>query len=172
VASKRGVIVKKTIFVAIGLSLILLGFLTSCNLSGMSDVEFAKALMEESADSTGLYSAPSKSAGLGDDGLSISIVPISVEPPGPYIYQVTFTFTDYTPTFASNSIVDGSLTADITIDMDAETVTVDFSGTLSVNGEHAGEYIYTAQLIIYLATGEYEYSGKITTGGTVHDVTK
>ncbi len=163
---------RKTLLLAAAISLILLGFLMSCELSGMSDVEFAKALMEGSADSTELYSAQSKSGGPADDGLSISILPLSVEPPGPYIYEVTFTFTDYTPSFAPNSIVNGSLTADVTIDTDADTVTIAFYGTLTVDGEHAGEYIYTAQLIIYLNTGEYEYSGQVRIRDTVHEVTK
>ena len=52
---------RKTILLAAAISLILLGFLMSCELSGMSDVEFAKALMEEASDSTGLYSPPGKS---------------------------------------------------------------------------------------------------------------
>jgi hypothetical protein len=162
---------RKTMLLAAVVSLILLGFFMSCELSGTSDVEFAKALLEESSDSTGLYSPPGKSAGPGD-GLSFSIVPLSIEPPGPYIYEVTLTFTDYTPLFASNSIVNGILTAYIAIDTDAQTVTIDFDGSIVVTGEHAGEYLYSAQLIIHLDTGEYEYSGKVTIGGTVHDVTK
>ena len=47
---------RKTILLAAAISLVLLGFLMSCELSGMSDVEFAKALMDESGDSTELYS--------------------------------------------------------------------------------------------------------------------
>jgi len=163
---------RKTILLATAVSLILLGFLMSCELSGMSDVEFAKALMEESADSTELYTAQSKSVGPGDSGLTITIDPLPGDPPlnGPFV--VTFTFTDYTPSFAPNSIVNGILTADITVDTGAETVTIAFYGTLTVDGEYAGEYIYTAQLIIYLASGEYEYSGQVRIRDTVHEVTK
>jgi hypothetical protein len=163
---------RKTLLLAAAVSLILLGFLMSCELSGVSDVEFAKALMEEASDSTELYSPPSKSLGPGDDGLTITVVPVPENPPlnGPFV--VTFTFTDYTPTFAPNSIVNGSLTAYVALDTGLQTVTIDFDGPLTVVGEHAGEYLYTAQLIIYLATEEYEYSGKVRIGGTVHDVTK
>jgi len=163
---------KKSILVTIGITLFLLGFLMSCDLSGMSDVEFAKALMEESADSTGLYSAPSKSAGFGDDGLTITIDPVPDNPPLNGPFEVTFTFTNYTPPFAPNSIVNGSLTADIIYDPDAQTVTIAFEGNLTVVGEHAGEYLYSAQLIIDLATGEYEYSGTVRIRDTVHEVTK
>ena len=163
---------RKTILLAAAISLVLLGFLMSCELSGMSDVEFAKALMDESGDSTELYSAQSKSGGPADDGLTWDIVSYLEDPVGIHNWEITFTFTDYTPSFAPNSIVNGSLTADVTIDTDAETVTIAFYGTLTVDGEHAGEYIYTAQLIIYLNTGEYEYSGQVRIGSTVHEVSK
>jgi len=163
---------RKTLLLAAAISLILLGFLMSCELSGMSDVEFAKALMEGSADSTELYSPPSKSFGSGDNGLTWDIVAYLEDPVGTHNWEILFTFTDYTPSFAPNSIVNGSLTADVTIDTDADTVTIAFYGTLTVDGEHAGEYIYTAQLIIYLNTGEYEYSGQVRIRDTVHEVTK
>jgi hypothetical protein len=160
---------RKTILLAAAISLILLGFLMSCELSGMSDVEFAKALMEEASDSTGLYSPPGKSAGSGDSGL---VITIPDNPPLDGPFDVLLTFTDYTPPFAPNSIVNGSLTAYVAIDTINQTVTIDFDGSLTVVGEHAGEYLYTAQLVIDLATGEYEYSGEVRIGGTVHDVTK
>ena len=163
---------RRTILLAAAVSLILLGFLISWDLSGISDVEFAKALMEESADSTGLYSAPSKSALPDDDGLSWDIVSYFEDPVRTHNWEITFTFTDYTPPFAPNSIVNGTLTTEITFDTDAQTVIVTFNGSLIVTGEHEGDYIYTAQLIIYLDTGQYDYSGKITIGGAVHDVTK
>jgi hypothetical protein len=163
---------RKTILLAAAISLILLVFLMSCELSGMSDVEFAKALMEGSADSTELYSPPSKSFGSGDNGLIWDIVAYSEDPVGTYNWEILFTFTDYTPPFAPNSIVTGSLTAYVAIDTDEQTVTIDFDGgPLTVVGEHAGDYLYTAQLVIDLATGEYEYSGQVRIRDTVHEVT-
>ena len=162
---------RKTILLA-AVSLILLGFLMSCEQSGISDVEFAKALMEETSDSTNLYTPPSKSVGPGDNGLSWEIVSYQEDPGGTYNWEITFTFTDYTPTFAPNSIVNGSLTAYIALDTINQIVTIDFDGPLTVVGEHAGDYLYTARLVIDLATGEYEYSGEVRIGGTVHDVTK
>jgi hypothetical protein len=163
---------RKTLLLAAAVSLILLGFLMSCELSGMSDVEFAKALMEEASDSTGLYSPPGKSAVPDDDGLSWDIVSYLQDPVGTHNWEITFTFTDFTPPFALNSIVNGSLTAYVVYDTNAQTVTIDFDGSLTVVGEHAGEYLYTARLVIDLATGEYDYSGEVRIGGTVHDVTK
>ncbi len=162
---------RKTLLLATVGSLILLVFLMSCELSGMSDVEFAKALMEGSADSTELYSPPSKSFGSGENGLTWDIVSYSEDPEGTYNWEIIFTFTDYTPPFAPNSIVNGSLTAYVAIDTDEQIVTIDFDGSLAVVGEHAGDYLYTAQLVIDLATGEYEYSGQVRIGDTVHEVT-
>lgn len=159
---------------------ILLGLLMSCTEPGISDVEFATALMEEVAntagDETGLYPTPSKSAGPGD-GITITFDPWEVDPPegGVYNLGLTITFDDYIPTFAPNSLVSGELTALLAVDIiDPENpvITIVFTGALVVTGEHAGTYDYNATLIIYLATGEYDYSGSVKIGGTVHEVTK
>lgn len=160
-------------------ALILLGLLMSCTEPGISDVEFATALMEEVAntagDETSLYPTPSKSAGPGDDGIGFDFVDLGEDPPEVYNYELTITFDDYIPTFAPNSLVSGELTALIAVDLiDPENpvITIVFIGALVVTGEHAGNYDYNATLVIYLATGEYEYSGWVKIGSTVHEVTK
>jgi len=167
VVYRRGEIMAKRILIFAAVVSALVGLLISCTLSGMSDVEFAKELMVESTDATGLYdtSAGSKSGGSTGEGLAIQIDP----PPlatGPYI--VTFTFDDFTPSFAPNSLVNGVLTAAVTIDIDNELVTIVFDGDLTVAGEHSGEYIYGAVLVIDLSTGEYTYSGDIVIDDKVH----
>ena len=155
--------------------LILLGLLMSCTEPGISDVEFATALMEETAnaagDETGLYTTPSKSAGLGD-GITITVDSWEENPPEVYTLGLTITFDDYTPPFEPNSTVSGALQALLTYDHVVRIVTIAFSSTLVVEGEHAGTYDYNATLTIDLATGEYEYSGSVKIGDTVHEVTK
>ena len=167
---RRGEIMAKRILVSIAVVSALVGLLISCTLSGMSDVEFAKELMVESTDATGLYdtSAGSKSGGSTGEGLTIQIDLPDGNPPdtGPYI--VTFTFDDFTPGFAPNSLVNGVLTATITLDLDNELVTIVFDGDLTVAGEHSGEYIYDAVLVIDLSTGEYTYSGDIVIDDKVY----
>ena len=156
------------IFTAVVLALV--GLMISCTISGMSDVEFAKELMVESADATGLYdtSAGSKSGSPVGEGLTITIDLLDGNPEetGPYI--VTLTFDDFTPGFAPNSLVNGVLTAVVTIEIENELVTIIFDGQLTVVGEHAGIYYFSANLIIDLSTGEYTYSGEITIDGKVH----
>jgi len=160
----------KRIFFFAAAGLILLGFFMSCTLSGISDVEFAKELMKESAAATGLYPEPvsSKSGSSAGEGLTFTISLPDGNPPqtGPYI--VTFTFDDYTPTCAPNSLVNGELTLEVTLDLDNELVTILFNGELVVVGEHAGTYEYDARLIIDLATGEYKYAEDIMIDGNVH----
>jgi hypothetical protein len=161
---------KKLLFGSvIGLSL--LGLLMSCTLSGMSDVEFARALTEESADATNLYPEQSKTVP-ADDGLVILIQSTGEDPTGVYNYEVTFSFSNYTPPFAPDSIVEGELTGTVAFDAVQEVVTVVFEGHLTVQGEHAGDYYFDSTLVIYLATGEYEYDGSVKIGDTVHDVSK
>ena len=160
----------KRILLLAAAGLILLGFLMSCTLSGMSDVEFAKELMRESADATGLYPEPvsGKSGSSGAAGLTFTISLPDGNPPetGPYI--VTVGFDDYTPTFAPNSLVNGELTLEVTLDLDNEMVTILFYGELVVVGEHGGTYEYDARLIIDLSTGEYKYAEDIMIDGDVH----
>jgi hypothetical protein len=166
---------KKAFFMA-GAGLILLAFLMSCTLSGPSEVEFAKDLMKESADTTadttGLYDKPviGKTGTPTGDALTIDIHLPPGNPPetGPYI--VTLTFDDYIPACAPNSIVRGVLVATVTLDLDGEppTVTIVFDGDLIVFGEHSGDYYYDAVLIIDLSTGEYTYSGDIVIDDKVY----
>jgi hypothetical protein len=152
----------------------LLALLLSCTLSGMSDIEFAKALIKETADTTGVYPTQGKSAGPGDSGISFTINPIPEDPPLNGPFDVTFSFSDFSPSFAPNSTVSGEIVATITYDPnpDNPSVTVEFQGTLTVDGEHAGSYRFEATLYIDLVTGEYEYSGTVTIRETVHDVSK
>ena len=65
-------------------------------------------------------------------------------------------------------MVNGTLTAKVTLDLENELVSILFEGDLMVAGENAGHYEYAATLIIDLSTGEYTYSGDITIDGKVH----
>jgi hypothetical protein len=101
---------------------------------------------------------------------SLSGGPAQGSHPGSPGDGLTIIFADYTPGFASNSLVNGVLTASVRLDLDSETptVTIVFEGDLVVTGEHAGEYFYDATLIIDLTTGEYTYSEYIIIDGKVH----
>ena len=79
-------------------------------------------------------------------------------------------FDDYTPSFAPNSLVSGTLVVEIILDLDSEnpSVALHFEGNLTVVGEHGGTYRYDADLTIDLSTGEYEYSEYIEIDGKVH----
>jgi len=162
---------KRVLFITAA-GVILIGLLMSCTLSGMSDVEFAKELMVESADATGLYEDPiaSKSGGSSGDTLEITIDLPEGNPPETEPYIVTFVFDDYTPSFAPNSLVSGTLVVEIILDLDSEnpSVALHFEGNLTVVGEHGGTYRYDADLTIDLSTGEYSYSEYIEINGKVH----
>jgi len=157
---------KKVLFLAAA-GLTLLAFLISCTVPGMSDVEFAKELMVESADATGLYEASAGSKSDGSTGVepSIQIVPA---PPDPGRYSIVFT--NFTPGFAPNSVVNGTVEVTLAFDQvpEPQTLTVAFDGELTVEGEHAGTYIFQAELIIDLSTGEYTYSGDIIIDNKVY----
>lgn len=163
--------VKRVLFISAA-GMILIGLLLSCTFSGMSDLEFAKELMVESADATGLYEDPlaSKSGGSAADTLEITIDLPAGNPPetGPYI--VTFVFDNYTPSFAPNSLVSGTLVVEVLLDLDSENpnVALHFEGDLTVVGEHGGIYRYDADLTVDLSTGEYSYSEYIEIDGKVH----
>jgi hypothetical protein len=161
----------KTIILGSAVVLILLTALLSCSMPGMSDVEFAKGLMKESSDSSGLYTPPGKSAGPA----GLTIVPVSYieDPAGVHNYELTLVFDHYVPDFAPNSDVSGDLTVNVVYDENNETVTIVVSDTLTVAGEHKGVYRFNnTTLTIDLVTGEYEYSGTVTIVDTVHDVSK
>ena len=163
--------VKRVLFLSAA-GVFLIGLLMSCTMPGMSNVEFAKELMAESADATGLYEDPmaSKSGGSSGDTIEITIdLPEGNSPKtGPYI--ATFVFDDYTPSFAPNSLVSGTLVVEIILDLDSEnpSVALHFEGNLTVVGEHGGTYRYDADLTIDLSTGEYSYSDYIVIDGKVH----
>jgi hypothetical protein len=161
----------KTIILGSAAVLILLTSLLSCSMPGISDVEFAKGLMKESADATDLYTPPGKSA----LPAGFSIVPVSYleDPAGVHNYELILVFDNFVPNFAPNSSVSGELTVSIVYDENNETVTIVVSETLTVAGEHEGVYRFNnATLTIDLVTGEYEYSGTVTIRDTVHDVSK
>jgi hypothetical protein len=158
--------VKRVLFISAA-GAILIALLMSCTTPGMSDVEFAKELMVGSAEDTGLYddSMTSKSDGSTGGEPPIQIEPI---PPDPGLYSITFT--NYTPGFAPNSVVNGTVVVTLSFDQypDPQTLTIAFDGELFVKGEHAGTYIFDAELIIDLSTGEYTYSGDITIDNKVY----
>lgn len=158
--------VKRVLFLSAA-GVFLIGLLMSCSMPGMSDLEFAKELMAESADATGLYEDPmaSKSGGSTGGEPPIQIVPIPPDP-GPY----SIIFTNYTPGFAPDSVVNGTIEVTLSFDQypDPKTLTIAFDGELTVVGEYAGTYYFTAEIIIDLSTGEYTYSGDIVIDGKVH----
>lgn len=161
----------KTIILGSAAALILFGMLMSCAMPGISDVEFAKELMKESADYTNTYTPPGKSAGSG--GLTIDLVSHIQEPPGVHNFELILIFDEYVPSFASNSSVSGELAVSIVYNENDQTVTIVVSETLNVEGEHEGLYRFNdATLTIDLVTGEYEYSGSVTIRDTIHDVSK
>jgi hypothetical protein len=157
----------KRVLVISAAGAVLIAFLMSCTTPGMSDVEFAKELMVGSAYDTELYddSPAGKSGGSTGGESSIQIDPIPPDP-GPY----SITFTNYTPGFAPNSVVNGTVEVTLSFDQfpDPQTLIIAFEGELFVKGEHAGTYIFDAELIIDLSTGEYSYSGDITIDNKVH----
>ena len=59
--------VKRVLFLSAA-GVFLIGLLMSCTMPGMSDVEFAKELMAESAEATGLYEDPMASKSGGSTG--------------------------------------------------------------------------------------------------------
>jgi hypothetical protein len=164
---------KNVLFVTAA-GLVMLALLISCTLSGTSDLEFAKELMRESAGATGVYSDPmaSKSGGSTAEGLTITVEPRDPGAPATEPYVITITFDDYTPRFAPNSLVNGVLTAEITIEPDPDnpSVSICFLGNLTVEWEHAGSYDFEATLTIELSTEEYMYSGDITINGKVYKI--
>ena len=158
--------VKRVLFLSAA-GVFLIGLLMSCTMPGMSDLEFAKELMAESADATGLYEDPMASKSGGSTG---GEPPIQIDPlpsgPGPY----SITFTNFTPGFAPDSVVNGTVEVTISFDQypDPQTLTIAFDGELIVVGEYAGTYLFSAELIVDLSTGEYSYSGDIVIDGKVH----
>jgi hypothetical protein len=162
----------KRIFFLAAAGLALFALLMSCTIPGMSDVEFAKELMAESADATGLYEASGagKSGGSTADTLTITIDLPTGNPPDTGPYMVTFTFNDYTPGFAPSSLVNGELTPEVSLDLENKLVTFSFddNDVLIVTGENAGTYTFDVTLIIDLSTGQYTYSGEIVIDNKVY----
>jgi hypothetical protein len=151
--------------------LILLAFLMSCTFSGMSDLEFAKGLMKDSTDPMGLSDDYTKSKSSGSPGGDdpIQIDPDPKIPPDEGQYWIIFT--NYTPGFAPNSVVNGTVEVTLSYNLISEpqTATLYFVGDLTVSGEHEGIYQFKATLIID-SNGDYTYSGEITIDGTKHQI--
>jgi len=161
---------KKKVLTIMGITLLTAGFLLSCGTEGLADDEFARGLMDKSADSSGLYDPPAKAIVYNQDGLTVDIDPEPGDPPVNGPFDATITFTDFNPSFASASTVNGVLNSVITVDLVAETVTITFVGTLIVTGENAGAYVFDAALIFHIDTGEYDYSGTVTVNGKVYTI--
>jgi len=155
--------IKNKVLWAAAIGLILGVLLVSCTLSGISDSEFAQALMEEAADATGLYTPPSKGPDLSG-GLTFTPVGVVQDPPGVFTHTLTAEFDNYVPKFEPDSSVSGTIT--VTIEINDPIIQVDFLGDLTVSGEHAGQYHFEATLEIDLAAEQYEYSGTVRIDGT------
>jgi hypothetical protein len=156
---------KKKVLTIMWITLLTAGFLLSCSTEGMTDEEFSRGLMDKCVDSSGLDAPPANGIVYDQDGLTIEI---NEDPPGSGLYAATITFTDFTPPFAAASTVNGVLNSVITVDLVAQPVTITFVGTLIVTGENAGAYVFDAELIFHIDTGEYEYSGTVTVDGKVY----
>jgi hypothetical protein len=148
---------------------ILIGFLMSCMFSATSDVELAEELVKESSEvtkqATAEFKEPVEDKPCSSPGeqYPIQILLPEDNPPIPGPYQIIFT--NFTPAFAPNSLVNGELEATITFGSDPEnpTLTLRFEGELIVTGEHEGTYSIDASRIADLSTWEYTYSYYIIT---------
>ena len=148
--------------------LLAFGLLVSCTLSGMTESGFATELMRAIADSTGAYTPAGKAVVYDQDGLKIDVTPV-----GLYTwaedgtYNAVITFAAFVPPFSASSVVDGTLSSLITLDSAVDrTVTMSFSGEITVTGAFAGAYEFEATLVFHLDTEQYSYSGTVTVDGT------
>ena len=161
----------RTLLSVVVVGVLALALLVSCNLTGMTEADFAVALMKTTANSTGAYTPPGKGVVYDENGLKIEVTETSTQWPEDGTYPAVVTFTAYNPPFSQNSTVDGTINSIIIVDTSvSKTVTMSFAGELTVTGAHAGVYEFDAVLVFHLDTGEYEYSGTVTIDGTLYNL--
>jgi hypothetical protein len=160
-------------FLGLVMLLLLLWFFTGCELTELTDVDFAAGIMKAVVDK-GYVEDNAKSVLVYEQGgLTVFLAWIDDDPSdGETTAQFSVSFAGYE---SESSAVDGDLLVDVTITYvgaELDTLTAVFNtglGSLIVTGEHAGEYQFVDATVTYdFDTGEYSYSGVVIIDGVEH----